>query len=256
MFRINKRTQKAKHNTPQPSPLDLSTSPIGDASQKSLGFHDAYVESATNLLAAVTDIVRTSQLQSSRSSGSGQLLEPSSGRPRSHTAPPTPVVEAGRKDPVELLGSLPSDVHRRKENHESVRNTRPAPLTTLSSQEKAGLELERPHSSPTERLPSYFTHQRSNSENQVVSEEDLISAPAVSPRSRTFVKHRASAGSGLKTPQSARPLQAVDRYPLIDRKQRRPSLSLLQSSRNPQPEQNKLSSARETVLSLAFKVNT
>jgi len=67
---------------------------------------DAAVKSATSLIAVVNDMLR-SPLASARLPPPSSTLAPSFGRPRSRTAPSTPLVEAPSYPLVELPGSIP-----------------------------------------------------------------------------------------------------------------------------------------------------
>lgn len=76
-------------------------------SDESTALQDAAVKSATSLIAVVNDMLR-SPPPSARLPPQQSSLAPNHGRPRSRTAPSTPLVEApARPAPVELPGSFP-----------------------------------------------------------------------------------------------------------------------------------------------------
>jgi len=96
----------------RPVPLNLEQS-SGDLSSyeqqpdDSTALQDAAVKSATSLIAVVNDMLR-SPPATARFPPQLSSLAPHHGRPRSRTAPSTPLVEApARPAPVELPGSIP-----------------------------------------------------------------------------------------------------------------------------------------------------
>ena len=91
--------------TLEQNPEDLSSydQPLDD----STALQDAAVKSATSLIAVVNDMLK-SPLASARLPPQSSSLAPNHGRPRSRTAPSTPLVEAPTQPPlVELPGSIP-----------------------------------------------------------------------------------------------------------------------------------------------------
>ncbi|KAM0717001.1 hypothetical protein Q7P37_006853 [Cladosporium fusiforme] len=81
---------------------DLET-PYSQRTDDPTALQDAAVKSATSLIAVVNDMLRSPHSSAPLHSG----LAPNYGRPRSHTAPPTPMPEAPSHPPVELPGSIP-----------------------------------------------------------------------------------------------------------------------------------------------------
>lgn len=107
------------------------------------------VKSATNLISVMNDVLRSPHLSahlSAHQTFPGCLPSPGYGRPRSHTAPPTPLVEAPHMDPVELPGSLLLD-NLPTSLHQSI-DGKGAPRYKPPSTHTAGLDIERPHTSP------------------------------------------------------------------------------------------------------------
>ncbi|KAK4556358.1 hypothetical protein LTR86_006502 [Recurvomyces mirabilis] len=110
--------------------------------------HDAAVQSATNLMAVVNDMLCSppvsAHIMTQQRHG---LAAPAYLRPRSHTAPSTPLVEASSREPVELPGSLlqgrPSLLSL-KPPHEKL----PTNVVQLLPYAAIGAGIERPHSSP------------------------------------------------------------------------------------------------------------
>jgi hypothetical protein len=92
----------------RPIPLKLEQSPDDERqSDDSTALQDAAVKSATSLIAVVNDMLR-SPPPSARLPPRPSSLAPTYGRPRSRTAPSTPLVEApAQPAPVELPGSFP-----------------------------------------------------------------------------------------------------------------------------------------------------
>jgi hypothetical protein len=95
----------------RPVPLKLDQSPedlssYDQQSDDSTALQDAAVKSATSLIAVVNDMLRSPPPSARLPPPSS--LAPNHGRPRSRTAPSTPLVEApARPAPVELPGSFP-----------------------------------------------------------------------------------------------------------------------------------------------------
>lgn len=254
MFRSNSRAQNGKKDNLIPSPLNItSPSTLGPTahglSPNATFLHDAYMESATNLLTAVNDILRTPHL-SSHSTNSVQLKLPMHGRPRSHTAPPTPVVEAATYlEPVELSASTTIDLDERAKSRDSLQGLRPPPLSILSNQEKAGLALERPHSSPTAGSPTWDLRHRSISDTRLGVEGSLLSPLTASAR---YQHNSSRLQSALRTPNSSierRPTALErERLSIMDRKTARPSFSPLQPRDMPKPADSRAESDEATPL--------
>ena len=97
------------HLRPLPLRLEPSpevVSPHDEPAEDQTTLQDAAVKSATSLIAVVNDMLR-SPLASARLPPPSSTLAPSYGRPRSCTAPSTPLVEAPSHTLVELPGSIP-----------------------------------------------------------------------------------------------------------------------------------------------------
>jgi hypothetical protein len=132
----------------RPVPLKLDQSPedllsYDQQSDDSTTLQDAAVKSATSLIAVVNDMLRSPPPSARLPPPSS--LAPHHGRPRSRTAPSTPLVEApARPAPVELPGSFPD--RPRASYHHSYDGK----LKTRASQ---GLRREQPCKSA--RRPSH-----------------------------------------------------------------------------------------------------
>ena len=105
------RPDCAKNGHRRPLPLRLEPSPEvisphDEQIEDQTTLQDAAVKSATSLIAVVNDMLR-SPLASARLPPPSSTLAPSYGRPRSRTAPSTPLVEAPSHTLVELPGSIP-----------------------------------------------------------------------------------------------------------------------------------------------------
>ncbi|EME40400.1 hypothetical protein DOTSEDRAFT_38352 [Dothistroma septosporum NZE10] len=120
-----------------------------------IALHDAAIKSATSLMAVMNACLKSPQLNAHLLAAQQQSagLKPVSGRPRSHTAPSTSLVEAPCKEPAELEGSTPLW-------------SQPASQPSLhvdGSQHAAALgnSILRPHSSPQQvsyRMPVHPQH--------------------------------------------------------------------------------------------------
>ncbi|KAF2214345.1 hypothetical protein CERZMDRAFT_95618 [Cercospora zeae-maydis SCOH1-5] len=97
----------SRKNGRKPLPLSFSDtrSDYSAQSHDSFTLHEAAVQSATSLIAAMSDMLKSPHFNGGPKSGE---LRPPQGRLRSHTAPPspaTPLVEAPHPEPVELPGT-------------------------------------------------------------------------------------------------------------------------------------------------------
>ncbi|KAI9710582.1 MAG: hypothetical protein M1820_002718 [Bogoriella megaspora] len=162
---ITKMLQKSPKIGRRPKPLALA--PLQDPNSStlnpsSLALQDAAVNSATHLLAVVNDILRSPPLSGGAPrSPLSQTFQ--NGRPRSHTAPPTPVAE------INLIAELPGSLLQENQGF---------PKTHFASGRIAlGLEktppgvllgFDRPKTSPPESALS-FRHRRSVSETNAQS---------------------------------------------------------------------------------------
>lgn len=127
-------------------------------------------------------------------------LQPMHGRPRSRTAPSTPMAEApsgSKMSPVELPGSMPP-IKRSHASHQSMDSRALRNILTLSTDKSAvGQSIERPHSSPQEstyRLPSY---PRKSSDSFSRSAMSLQPPADPVPRPKTSSPYRGSQSNKL-----------------------------------------------------------
>ncbi|SMR63763.1 unnamed protein product [Zymoseptoria tritici ST99CH_3D1] len=104
-----KRSSKAGR---KPIPLDFARdfgSNTSSRSNDSVALHDAAIKSATSLMAVMNDMLKSPPLNahflSAQKAEDRQLWH---GRPRSRTAPSTPMYEAPCMEPAELEGSMPA----------------------------------------------------------------------------------------------------------------------------------------------------
>ncbi|KAI9685427.1 MAG: hypothetical protein M1822_004558 [Bathelium mastoideum] len=141
---------------PPQDPPSLPTLP-----SSSLTLQDAAVNSATNLLAVVNEILWSPPLSATGAPRSPLLSSLPSGRPRSHTAPPTPNRETSYV--AELPGSLLQENEGYPANNISQekigRRSEKKPLGL-----GVGLDIDRPHTVPQE-IGVAVRHKRSVSEN-------------------------------------------------------------------------------------------
>ncbi|KXT04456.1 hypothetical protein AC579_631 [Pseudocercospora musae] len=140
----------------KPLPLDFDQPLLARPCQssrahESIALQDAAVQSATSLMAVVSDMLKSPQLSahllSTQKTSTG--LQPMHGRPRSRTAPSTPMFEVATMEPVELPGSTPT-WPRPGGQHADIRSTS---TFTILDHAKSASGIERPHSSPQE--PTY-----------------------------------------------------------------------------------------------------
>lgn len=152
-------------------------------------------------------------------------LQPMHGRPRSHTAPTTPMCEAPQMDPVELPGSTPLG----EISHQSLRTEtkRLEGLTQSPSHMTFGSDIkvhQRDHSD-TQGLARYH---RTLSETNLPKPGSLHPPAQISPRSKSSSPHRYSKrvnASLVGTPVRDRPGEERTKP---GRKSSRPSLNVLQ----------------------------
>ena len=134
------------HQSPQPDSRQHSS-----RTNESIALHDAAVKSATSLMAVVNDMLQSPPVSAHLSTRHYSLgLSPMYGRPRSHTAPPTPLVEAPGMEPVELSASPLAEKPSQIPLH--------SPSYQVSQLIHPEVSIVRPHSSPQDRsysLPSY-----------------------------------------------------------------------------------------------------
>ncbi|EGP83502.1 uncharacterized protein MYCGRDRAFT_96806 [Zymoseptoria tritici IPO323] len=104
-----KRSSKAGR---KPIPLDFARdfgSNTSSRSNDSVALHDAAIKSATSLMAVMNDMLKSPPLNAHfLSAQKAEERQPWHGRPRSRTAPSTPMYEAPGMEPAELEGSMPA----------------------------------------------------------------------------------------------------------------------------------------------------
>lgn len=124
-------------------PIPLEFEKPEHSNTNSFALHDAAIKSATTLMAVMNDVLKSPHLNAHfLAQQSGGLHQPVQSRPRSKTAPPTPLFEAPGVEPVELPGSFPVWP-------KSGSDTRSSMETTASSKHASiGCSMERPQSSP------------------------------------------------------------------------------------------------------------
>lgn len=122
-------------------PIPLEFEKPEHSSDNSFALHDAAIKSATTLMAVMNDVLKSPHLNAHFHSQQSGGLQPMHGRPRSRTAPPTPVFEAPGKEPVELPGSF-----LWPKSHTDARSS--MDTAASSKHTSMGRAIERPHSSP------------------------------------------------------------------------------------------------------------
>ena len=178
-------------------------------------------------MAVMNDVLRSPQLSkhlSSQSQSAG--LPPMHGRPRSRTAPSTPLVELAGVEPVELPGSLLVGNKSDPYLPQSAGGATKQALVESSTHAALGAGIERPHTTPhyaTDILPG-----RSPAPLHHVSESSILHLPAqVSPRSKSSSPHRYSdkVGTSLRNSgEKTRMSYGSDSTTTTNR----PSLSIMQ----------------------------
>lgn len=153
----------------KPIPLALDSSPEyqsnynGKTVEHSIALQDAAVQSATSLMAVMNDMLRSPHVSAHLHKRSTSL-QPMHGRPRSHTAPSTPLAEASFPDPVELPGCPPLDQHLRASLERAV-DGKSVNTTATASTASIGQSIERPHTSPQESVHPLVSKERSSLES-------------------------------------------------------------------------------------------
>ncbi|KAF2768567.1 hypothetical protein EJ03DRAFT_117827 [Teratosphaeria nubilosa] len=173
------RNDKGKSHR-KPLPLDLSQSTDSPSKHSrrtsdSIALQSAAVQSATSLLAVMNEVLRSPHIAGHLSAQ--YCAPPAHGRPRSHTVPSTPLVEAPFVEPVELHGSLIAD----KDSTVSLRqcfdgnNETSAKLTTNGS---VGPTIVRPQTSPHESTFLFAHH-------EVPPSKSLIPSSSLAPTAQS-----------------------------------------------------------------------
>lgn len=163
-----------------------NTPPHSSRTSGSIALHDAAVQSATSLMAVMNDMLRSPQLSAHISSQHRPELTPTYARPRSHTAPSTPLVEAPLQEPVELPGSIPLDV--KKTIHLSLpyttNDSSDTTLQRLRDPASYGSNIIRPHSSPQEKggMATFATFNTSADDTARMNSSKRPSLSVMQPR--------------------------------------------------------------------------
>ncbi|KAK5014131.1 hypothetical protein LTR39_003301, partial [Cryomyces antarcticus] len=228
--KLSKLNRKPKPLTLVPT-QDCDTYPYS-LTPNSAVLHDAAVSSMTNLLAVVNDVMRSPRVSAATRS---PFLKPLPGRPRSHTAPPTPLYECGATEIAELPGSL------LLENQGYPMRCRTSWTRVAVEPEKtppgacSSLGLQRPHTSPHENRDGSLQHDNSLEEHDaLVTESATANVDHLSPLSR---------GSGIRrrTEDYTRPRTSrtssneSQKHRQNDQKLARPLLGVSQSCPSQQP---------------------
>lgn len=154
------------------------------------------MQSATSLLAVINDCLKSPPLSAHfQSSQPHSVRQPLHGRPRSRTAPSTPMAEApsgSQTSPVELPGSMPV-VRRSHASHQSMdsralRNIMTGPANSAAY----GQSIERPHSSPQETTYQLPSHPRQSSDSFSRGITSLQPPADPVPRSKTSSPYKGS----------------------------------------------------------------
>ena len=148
----------------------------------------------------MNDMLRSPQLSAHmtrqiRSAG----LTPMHGRPRSRTAPSTPLVEAPSALPVELPGCLPMDRKPYLSLRESADGKLAHVLVQSPGSAALGAAIARPHSSPQEQTHPLRSHPHASIESASHS-PCLPPPPKLSPRSQSSSPNR---GIGISLPNES-----------------------------------------------------
>ncbi|KAK0860240.1 hypothetical protein LTR87_017364 [Friedmanniomyces endolithicus] len=170
---------------PQPLTFDCNAERTSDHEHQtsgSIALHDAAVQSATNLMAVVNDMLQSPHVSAHLSAQRRNTLSPMYCRPRSRTAPPTPLVEAPGTEPVELPGSLLAGKNSIISLHKSIDgggacNPVQSPTTAAVGATISSARVTR--SSPRE-TPRTATRQ--NSDPSIVSDDTLAGPTSESLR--------------------------------------------------------------------------
>ncbi|KAK3109547.1 hypothetical protein LTR53_017092, partial [Teratosphaeriaceae sp. CCFEE 6253] len=152
---------------PLPLAFDQSsrtTSERVNRSSGSIALHDAAVQSATHLMAVVNDMLQSPQISAHISAQRRSGLTPMHGRPRSRTAPSTPLVEAPGASPVELPGSLLAGKKSISSFHHSIDGKTAYGALQTPTNAALGSAILRPHSSPQHATHGAFATPRQSSD--------------------------------------------------------------------------------------------
>lgn len=154
-------------------PIPLEFEKPEHSNNNSFALHDAAIKSATTLMAVMNDVLKSPHLSAHFASQQSGGLQPMNGRPRSRTAPPTPMFEAPGVEPVELPGSVPVWPKPDNDTRYSMDAAVPPKRTSMSR------SIPRPHSSP--QASPHALHDRSRSSILATSRSasDVRTAPEI-----------------------------------------------------------------------------
>ncbi|KAK0273233.1 hypothetical protein LTR35_012305 [Friedmanniomyces endolithicus] len=251
---------------PQPLIFDCNAERTFDHEHQtsgSIALHDAAVQSATNLMAVVNDIKTTDdeseapnlaeyrlrrwlaprwsdRLQSPHVSAhlSAQRRDTLSSmycRPRSRTAPPTPLVEAADAEPVELPGSLLAG-NSIVSLHKSIDGGGVCNRVQSPTAAALGATILRPHSSPQQAIytPSAIPRHSSDSFSHSTSlsppVQSSIQVTGSSPRETSCIATRqdsdpGTGGDGTSGAPATESLRMAAKRPSVSVRQRWPQHS-------------------------------
>ncbi|KAK5724139.1 hypothetical protein LTR17_013615 [Elasticomyces elasticus] len=228
------KSPKASRNRPQPLSFEHSKSYDVDRKHRrseSVALHDATVRSATNLMAVVNDMLQSPQVAAHLSAQQERNLTPMYGRPRSHTAPCTPLVEAPCAEPAELPGSLVAGQKSMASLRQVADGKYDYPSEQASSNLYLGAGISRPRSSPQQPTYSASAMPRQSSDS-FWSSTGLYAPVQPSPRSKSSGPYCLSQTGHDDMP--AFPTRADERFnnAVVESAKKsveRPSLNMLQS---------------------------
>ncbi|KAH9828428.1 hypothetical protein Tdes44962_MAKER09311 [Teratosphaeria destructans] len=216
----------------KPLPLDLSQSTNSPAKHSrrtsdSIALQSAAVQSATSLLAVMNEVLRSPHVAGHLSAQ--YCAPPAAGRPRSHTAPSTPLVEAPFVEPVELHGSRVAD----KDSTVSLRRSFDGNndiFARLTTNGVIGPTIVRPHTSPHEESTSVLAHHEPPPSQSFRPSSSLAPPAQSSPQYRSPSPRPSPTrpGTTLYPPPGEDTLVARD-HDTSTLGTQRPSLSMLQT---------------------------
>ncbi|KAK4960241.1 hypothetical protein LTR10_003134 [Elasticomyces elasticus] len=182
-------------------------------------------------MAVVNDMLQSPQVAAHLSAQQERNLTPMYGRPRSHTAPCTPLVEAPCAEPAELPGSLVAGQKSMASLRQVADGKYEYPSGQASSNLYLGAGISRPRSSPQQPTYSASAMPRQSSDS-FWSSTGLYAPVQPSPRSKSSGPHCLSQTEHDDMPAFAiRADERVNNAVLESARKsvERPSLNMLQS---------------------------
>ncbi|KAF2717258.1 hypothetical protein K431DRAFT_307104 [Polychaeton citri CBS 116435] len=215
----------------KPLSLPLDQYPKQQDGSQEIALHDAAVKSATSLMAVMNEMLKSPPVSAhlaerQRSSG----LLPMHGRPRSHTAPSTPVAEAPLAELAELPGSTCRDLRSNSDMQLPQGGRACASATSLVFQVGLGHDIERPRSSPQEPTRHIGSEPRISTDSRpsISGRRPSFGSPLPKPSTATqSLKYAGSIASGMS---SCDTLVNPVGTELVKQTPHRPSLAILQST--------------------------